>query len=1099
MTLTSIPTARGSWQASLDSSLGIPHHISRRDWLEITSGSGVSESVAALNFASFGSGTALHWEDERAALVAHQRSAIATGSTTGKGFAQTQPGHVSGKLQKLDKRYQHLRHGGWRFLGDALPGHDATPRWKPCQPRIDARGRAVKYEAQPGKRPGLLLPRVPADAAALIAERHQLGGPAAGESFWQWALDNPSLPLVVVEGEKKACALISIGVAAVGLAGVDLGRVVERDDAGKRVSEQLTPELALLAAGDRQITIAFDADPKPATKRRVGRSAVRLGHCLAKAGAAVKVARLSLHNGDKCGPDDLLVANGAEALLKVLGAATALDERAWRRRRYVERRIAPTVKLKGASIPDDLPLPVAAVVGVRAPKGAGKTKALARWLADAPKVLSVTHRRTLGAAMAARLGLVWRNDTDSVGRHHFDAEGNCWSGIPPRYSLCVDSLLAVPAAAFAGGVVVLDEAEQVLAHLLTSTTCRDRRGLLIQRLLQIISNAAQVVALDADLSDATLNFLDQGGSDMSLISGAGKAPAAWPVHWYAHQRPEETQTALLKEAAAAPVFITTDSRERATALHELLQHHHPQAKGLLITSETTEKEETRAWLDKLTSLEALAAGAIRWVVASPSISSGLSIEHSYFRSVFGFFGAGTFDDGEAVQALARVRQPVPRHIWCSGAVQPSTPPLSKAWWPQQVEGDLRQRWNHQSAAMRQQLQPDLLMEPCPAEAAALAAAAAALWADLQSRRNYSLAHLRQFVRARLKAEGHQLIDVNEALGDEQREELVQIKVELHEQRQELHNKQVAAAPTITKAEAAKLQRHQPHHPALQRHRLLQRLALAPEALTPELVEWGEKWAGAAERLMLLFNPDEAMKRDLQRLQATTAQGEAPLPFDQSFKAQRSNAAEQIGLRRFIEEVVMTGGCWNSATPEVVKLAEAARQCRQSLELAMGLKVRAEEKKESNASLVGRLLRHFGITTAIAKTVKGERFYGAKADQLQMIKDCSKRLQQQASAGVQRGSEGLTKPAVLHPTTPDHVHAMQVLYQHGYVSTNSPQASRLVPSLPEGLEGVGLQQMQLELHPSEEGRSGAVNGRNVNDSHGSSGVEADSPLPVVSRR
>jgi len=210
------------------------------------------------------------------------------------------------------------------------------------------------------------------------------------------------------------------------------------------------------------------------------------------------------------------------------------------------------------------------------------------------------------------------------------------------------------------------------------------------------------------------------------------------------------QAALLQAAAKAPVFVTTDSRERAAALHALLEHHLPEAQGLLITSETTGTPEVQAWLHKLTSLEALAAGAIRWVVASPSISSGLSIEHGHFRSVWGFYGAGTFDDGEALQALARIRQPVPRHVWCASVVRPAVPPLTSAWWPQQVEADLRRRWSSQAALLRQQLQPDLLLAPDAAEAAEQAQQAAALWAELQSRSNYALAHLRPFIKARLQ-------------------------------------------------------------------------------------------------------------------------------------------------------------------------------------------------------------------------------------------------------------------------------------------------------------------------------------------------------------
>jgi hypothetical protein len=111
---------------------------------------------------------------------------------------------------------------------------------------------------------------------------------------------------------------------------------------------------------------------------------------------------------------------------------------------------------------------------------------------------------------------------------------------------------------------------------------------------------------------------------------------------------------------------------------------------------------------------------------------------------------------------------------------------------------------------------------------------------------------------------------------------------------------VATAPIISRPEAERLRRLQQHSPALQRRALVERLALEPEALTPELVIWGEQWAGAAERLACLLEPELAARLDLQRLQAITPQNAAPLPFDQTYRAQRSRAAALIGLETFIE-------------------------------------------------------------------------------------------------------------------------------------------------------------------------------------------------------
>ena len=71
------------------------------------------------------------------------------------------------------------------------------------------------------------------------------------------------------------------------------------------------------------------------------------------------------------------------------------------------------------------------------------------------------------------------------------------------------ALLSLDPNHFAGGDLVLDEAVQLVRHLLTSSTCaRDgKRPALLARFRALVKNAKRVLIADADLDNATLHYL----------------------------------------------------------------------------------------------------------------------------------------------------------------------------------------------------------------------------------------------------------------------------------------------------------------------------------------------------------------------------------------------------------------------------------------------------------------------------------------------------------------------------------------------------------------------------------------------------------------
>lgn len=134
---------------------------------------------------------------------------------------------------------------------------------------------------------------------------------------WRELLSDPKRQIVITEGELKAASACAHGIPCVALGGV-------YNFKSKKAGIQLDPLLAKLAAGGREIVIAFDADalPKPGVEAAQSELALRL----LDAGAVVKIARLpQLEHGTKTGLDDLIVGRGPEAAAAAIAGAEEFE------------------------------------------------------------------------------------------------------------------------------------------------------------------------------------------------------------------------------------------------------------------------------------------------------------------------------------------------------------------------------------------------------------------------------------------------------------------------------------------------------------------------------------------------------------------------------------------------------------------------------------------------------------------------------------------------------------------------------------------------------------------------------------------------------
>ena len=305
---------------------------------------------------------------------------------------------------------------------------------------------------------------------------------------------------------------------------------------------------------------------------------------------------------------------------------------------YVERLTAP---------------PLAGVTLVRAPLGAGKTQqAIAPWVAQAKaaggRVLAVCHRRSLVQELGRRLGLAHYESAQAWGE--MEAAGGL--------SICSPSLTSAQWQHLGARWVVIDEVSQVLRFLGAESYCRTRSGTardVWQRLVDLVRTAEGVIVADAHADDRTVDFLRYCRPDEKIeiveqpeAADAGiEAEFLVGVDAYA----EALARAGRVMTAGRAVWVACESAEVARDAGAWLGRF---GRVLTVTADDKREAAQAAFLVDPEG-ESLRYDA---VVASPVISSGLSVEHAgrhHFAEGFLLATGTAVTPADAAQMMRRVR------------------------------------------------------------------------------------------------------------------------------------------------------------------------------------------------------------------------------------------------------------------------------------------------------------------------------------------------------------------------------------------------------------------------------------------------------------
>ena len=599
-----------------------------------------------------------------------------------------------GRLRdKWLKRYAHCENGGWWCDSiNVLTEDDSDSDWgqlKPDQPyqykekskgfgpASKAKIKTLKYEAPPKVPTEIFALKVTLPVCQAIAKRYNVELPedlivcCDGRvlGFWQWVRANPQIPIIITEGAKKAGALLTAGYAAIALPGIYNGYRQEKDDYGNKIGfPSLIPQLEVFAIKGRKIIFCFDNDTKPKTIKNVKTAIAKTGKLFAKAGCRVSVITWSY---PEKGVDDLIVARGQDCFhdlyndrlpLSKFNLASILDLAKYNplqvNQRYLGDNLVP---------PED-----AQIVALRSPKGTGKTEWLVRRInkfnREGKPVLVLTHRIQLAKVLCHRFGI-----------DHIEEVRNSETKGVLGYGLCIDSLHPNSQAQFdsndwSEAIIVLDECEQVIWHMLDSSTCQNNRVAIIenfqQLLLKVITTEGKIYLSDADLSCIVIDYIQK------LINLPVKTWVVENVYCSSKKRkltiysgsdPSELVTALVNaiKRGEKPLIHTTGqkakSRWGSINLESYLKQLFPELKILRIDRDSVSDPKHPAYgcMDKLNTVLSNYDVAI----ASPVIETGVSIDlKGHFDSVWCIAqGVQTVD--AVCQAVERLREDVARHIW----------------------------------------------------------------------------------------------------------------------------------------------------------------------------------------------------------------------------------------------------------------------------------------------------------------------------------------------------------------------------------------------------------------------------------------------------
>ncbi len=608
--------------------------------------------------------------------------------------------------------------------------------------------------------------------------------------------------------------------------------------------------------------------------------------------------------------------------------------------------------------------------------------------------VSINARIALGRAQAVQWDFTWIEDADVDSFDEFGSKVSTHSAIEniSEIGCCWDSLGKLFERDWSNTLVVIDEIELGLNHLSTSSTCKDRRSFILKtlevKLNECLDNGGLVIVADADFTDVSYDYLKAITGHTPYIVQHDFTGDPWEIDFYTGKRDLFLTTIedWVSNENCEPIAIALDNQAECEALANHLVKKFPYLKkkigGLIrIDSKITQTDFGKDFV-KHTN-QRIKDYLPKILLYTPSLGVGCSIDIHHFKHVFGLF-YGNLEPSQARQMLARVRESVPRSVWCKVKAN-SSQDTPTSYLPSEIKKRLFS--NQKSTIEIIELALQLAKENAQATDIDDTKLLPLLIEQLQSmmgdggwdnphvdlyckqiaRRNYSLNQLAVQLRQELNDEGHELVDVaiDEATvtGDSVQNEKDEIKRQKAQATAKAEDIEVDEAMRIKNKPARTEEENYKATKALLK-RELPGVTLTNDFLYKAIYKDDRRWLSRVKLFWMASNPEITAELDSIEWRKKLKQfssGVSYLPDVKTY-SHKVEVIEKTKLLDFLNPLEE----FAENSPRIQQFIKDCHRHRKKIKSAFGITLK---KKYPPIKLLNRLLEKIGLKMVLCRTVQ----------------------------------------------------------------------------------------------------------------------------------